>query len=286
VLGTIKELMRPPAGMDFDFSQPAGEPALAPHDGVSWRVFANPISLFVGGVTAVLLELAEPSVRTGVWDHSSFARDPATRLRRTGFAAMMTVYGPRSAAEKLIARVVRMHGHVSGTTPGGVAYQANDPRLLDWVHATAGFGFSEAYHRYVQPLSAAEKDAALTEGQPSARLYGAANAPRSRAEWETLLAATAPGLEGSTILADFLRIMGEAAILPSPLRWLQRLLVRAAVEITPEPVRSLPQLRGQGLRFGEATLVRTLARAASLLPLGDAPPAQAARRLAASNGKQ
>ena len=70
-------------------------------------MFANPVSLFVGGATAVLLELAEPSVRTGVWDHSSFACDPATRLRRTGFAAMMTVYGPRSAAEEMIARVVR-----------------------------------------------------------------------------------------------------------------------------------------------------------------------------------
>jgi hypothetical protein len=29
-------------------------------------------------------------------------------------------------------------------------------------------------------------------------------------------------------------------------------LVRAAVEIVPAPVRSLPQLRGYGLRFGEA----------------------------------
>jgi uncharacterized protein (DUF2236 family) len=283
MLDTIKDLMRPPPGMAFDFSQPAGEPALAPRDGISWRVFANPVSLFVGGVTAVLLELAEPSVRSGVWDHSSFERDPGTRLRRTGFAAMMTVYGPRSAAEKLIARVVRMHGHVAGSTPDGVAYQANDPRLLDWVHATAGFGFTEAYHRYVRPLSAAEKDIAFAETEPSAKLYGATGAPRSWGEWEALLTATAPGLEGSDILADFMRIMGEAPILPAPMRWLQRLLVRAAVEITPEPVRSLPQLRARGLRFGEATLVRALGRMAALLPLGDSPPAQAARRLAASD---
>jgi uncharacterized protein (DUF2236 family) len=74
--------------------------------------------------------------------------------------------------------------------------------------------------------------------------------------------------------------MGEAPILPAPLRPLQRLLVRAAIEITPEPVRSLPQLRGHGLRLGEATLVRALARGAGLLPLGDTPPAQATRRLA------
>lgn len=281
MLTTLHELMRPPAGMAFDFSQPAGEPALAPPDGVSWRVFANPVSLFVGGVAAVLLELSEPSVRSGVWDHSNFQRDPGMRLRRTGFAAMMTVYGPRSATEQLIARVVRMHGHVEGTTPDGTAYHANDPRLLDWVQATATFGFSEAYHRYVRPFSAAEKDAAFAEAQPAARLYGATGAPRSRAEWEALLAATAPRLEGSPILLEFMRIMSEAAILPAPMRWLQRLLMRAAVEMTPEPVRSLPQLRGRGLRRGEATLVRMLARAAALLPLQDSPPAQAARRLAA-----
>jgi uncharacterized protein (DUF2236 family) len=281
MLASLKELMRPPPGMAFDFSQPAGEPALAPPDGVAWRVFGNPVSLFVGGVAAVLLELAEPSVRTGVWDHSSFQRDPATRLRRTGFAAMMTVYGPRTATEQLIARVVRVHGHVNGTTPGGVAYRANDPRLLDWVHATATFGFSEAYHAYVRPLSAVEKNAAFSEAQPAARLYGATGAPAARAAWDQLLAATAEGLEGSAILADFMRIMGAAPILPAPVRALQRLLVRAAVQITPEPVRSLPQLRGRGLRFGEGALVRALARMAALAPLGDTPQVQAARRLAA-----
>ncbi|WP_313166177.1 oxygenase MpaB family protein [Massilia oculi] len=258
--------MQPPAGMAFDFSQPAGEPALAPHDGISWQVFANPVALFVGGVTAVLLELAEPSVRSGVWDHSSFQRDPGTRLR--------------SAAEKMIAHVVRMHERVKGSTPDGVAYHANDPRLLDWVQATASFGFTEAYHRYVRPLSDAQKDAAFAESEPAARLYGASGAPRSWKEWEAMLAETASGLEGSAILADFMRIMGEAPILPAPLRPLQRLLVRAAVEITPEPVHSLPQLRGRGLRFGEAALVRAMARGAVLVPLGDTPQAQAARRIA------
>jgi uncharacterized protein (DUF2236 family) len=286
MLNRIQDLMRPPAGMAFDFSQPAGEPALTPPDGVSWRVFANPVSLFVGGVTAVLLELAEPSVRSGVWDHSDFQRDPVRRLRRTGFAAMMTIYGPRSASEKMIAHVVHMHEHVEGRTPDGVAYRANDPRLLDWVQATATFGFTEAYHRYVQALSAAEKDSAFAEGEPAARLYGATGAPSAWAAWEALLAANAPGLEGSSILADFLRIMADAAILPAPMRPLQRLLVRAAVEITPEPVRSLPQLRGRGLRLGEAALVRTLARTSTLLPLGDVPPVQAARRMATSAGQK
>jgi len=285
MLNNLRELMQPPPGMAFDFSQPAGEPALTPAGGVSWRVFANPVSLFVGGVTAVLLELAEPSVRSGVWEHSGFRHDPVMRLRRTGFAAMMTVYGPRSAAEQLIARVVRMHDHVQGKTPGGLDYRANDPRLLDWVYATAAFGFIEAYHRYVLPLSAMEKDTAFAEGKPAARLYGAAGAPGSGAAWEAMLAEAAPRLEGSDVLAEFLRLMDEAPIVPAPMRPLQRLLVRAAVHITPEPLRSLPQLRGRGLRIGEAGLVRAMAGMAMMLPLGDTPPVQAARRLAAGRDK-
>jgi uncharacterized protein (DUF2236 family) len=132
-------------------------------------------------------------------------------------------------------------------------------------------------------LSAEEKDRAFAESRASAGLYGALGAPRSWAAWEALLAATAPSLEGSQILDDFLRIMGEAPIVPAPMRPLQALLVRAAVDIAPEPVRSLPQLRGRGLRPGETALVRLLARTAMLLPLGDTPPLQAARRMAGSH---
>ncbi|WP_410000982.1 hypothetical protein [Rhizobium leguminosarum] len=40
-----------------------------------------------------------------MWDHSSFRKDAV--MRRTGAAAMMTVYGPRSEAERTIARVGR-----------------------------------------------------------------------------------------------------------------------------------------------------------------------------------
>ena len=147
--------------MAVDFTSPPGAPALTPAHGISWEIFDNPVSLFIGGVAAVLLELAEPSVRTGVWDHSSFQRDPLLRLRRTGFAAMVTVYAPSDQAEQLIARVVRMHDRVRGTTPDGQPYHANDTRLLDWVQATASFGFCEAYHRYARPLSPAEKIAGV-----------------------------------------------------------------------------------------------------------------------------
>jgi uncharacterized protein (DUF2236 family) len=122
-----------------DFSRPTGEAALVSPASVSWRVFKNSLSLFIGGVTAVVMELAEPRVSAGVWDHTNFRGDPIRRLRRTGFAAMVTIYGARSTAEAMIARVRRMHDMVAGTTPSGEAYCANNLELLNWVQATAYF---------------------------------------------------------------------------------------------------------------------------------------------------
>ena len=168
------------------FTHPLGEAALLSADSVSWRIFKNPIALLVGGVAAVILELAEPAVRTGVWEHSSFSKDPIGRLRRTGSAAMVTVYSARSVSEPMIAGVVRMHAKVTGRTPAGRAYSANDERLLSWVQATATFGIAEAYSRYVSRLNAAEFDAVYREGASASRLYGALSAPTSQVELRSL----------------------------------------------------------------------------------------------------
>lgn len=60
-------LLRPAGAPEIDFALPRGEPALTAPDSISWRIFKNPVALFIGGVAAVILELAEPAVRTGVW---------------------------------------------------------------------------------------------------------------------------------------------------------------------------------------------------------------------------
>ena len=279
MLNFLRDLLQPPPGVAVDFLQPAGAPALIAADSISWRVFANPVSLFIGGVAAVLLELAEPSVRSGVWDHSSFERDPLTRLKRTGFAAMVTVYAPREQAEKLIARVVQMHGHVKGQTPDGLAYTANDPRLLNWVQATASFGFCEAYHQYVKALTTAEKSQVLAEGKLPASLYGATDSPASWPQWQQLLEHTAPGLESSAILAEFLDIMERAPLLPALLRPLQKLLIAAAVEMTPAPMRSFAPLQERGLNRLQRCCVKILAQLAQWLPLPGLPAAQARQRM-------
>lgn len=279
VEGVAMGLLQPSAGPRIDFSKPAGEAALARHDALSWRVFKNPVSLFIGGVAAVILELAEPRVRTGVWMHTSFRTHPMARLQRTGLAAMMTVYGPRTETEKMIAHVVRMHDRVDGVTPAGVTYRASDPALLDWVQATASFGFLEAYGAYVSPVSLHERDDFYAEGRESARLYGALTAPASQAELHTLFARMSPLLEPSPIIHEFLHIMQRVPMLPWPARFMQRLLIRAAVELVPAPLRDRLGLQGYRLAGWQRRLVCRVARMGDRLLLVSGPAIQSCRRL-------
>ncbi len=263
-----------------DFTRPAGEEALVGPNSVSWRIFKNPIALYIGGLAAVILELAEPAVRTGVWEHSSFRKDPVGRLQRTALAAMVTVYGAGSTARSMIAGVVRMHAKVAGKTPAGMPYSAGDARLLAWVHATAAFGIAEAYRHYVEPLSRAELDAFYREGAPVAKLYGALDSPASDAQRQALFDSMRGRLEPSPIVFQFLQIMRDAPAFPRPLRWMQRILGRAAVEMIPDAIRECLGLdESYGLRRHETWIVKLAGAASNRIVLPQSPAAQACVRL-------
>ncbi len=264
----------------IDFSKPSGEPALTAPDSVSWRVFKNPIALFIGGITAVILELAEPRVRTGVWNHTTFRDDPLRRIQRTGYAAMVTVYGPRSEAEAMIAQVCRLHARISGVTPDGQTYRADDPDLLTWVQATASFGFLEAYNTYVHRLTPVECDRFYTEGMASAQLYGSKDAPTSRQAMAALFEKMASMLEPSSILQEFLDIMRRTPVLPSPLNRMQGILVKAAIELVPAPLRTrLELMEREHLRPWQRHAVQQLGILSDRMLLRSTPAVQACRRL-------
>lgn len=273
-----RQNFQPPGIRPLDFTAPAGTPALFAPDSTTWRVMKNPVALIVGGIAAVILELAEPRVRTGVWEHTSFRRDPITRMRRTGYAAWVTIYAPADAARAMIAGVVRAHDRIEGVTPAGAPYRANDEELLNWVQATAGFGFFEAYNRFVRPLAAHELDAVYEEGAAAAALYGAVGVPKSAAAMDAYFETMRDKLEASEIIFEFLSIVKAAPMLPS--RWAQHMMIRAAIDITPAWARDLLGLGpAYGLRFGERTLVRTMGALSDRLVIESAPPAQACTRM-------
>jgi uncharacterized protein (DUF2236 family) len=272
----------PPAGdaRNVDFSTPPGEAALVHPQSVSWRVFKNPVTVFIGGVAAVILELAEPRVRTGVWEHSRFRQDPVGRLKRTGAAAMLTVYGARSIATPMIERVARMHAAISGVTPCGAPFSAADPALLTWVQATASYGFIAAYREYARVLGELEIDAFFEEGVAAAHLYGAVHAPRSMRELDCLFASMQGRLQGSPILFEFLDVLRAAPVLPRPLAWMQGMLIRAAVEVVPGWARARLGLDARrGLQGLERGVVKSIAGLAERIVLPGGAPAQSCTRL-------
>jgi uncharacterized protein (DUF2236 family) len=282
----LARLIYPPGTQADDFLQPPGEAALLAADSISWRVFRNPVAMFVGGVTAVLLELAEPRVRSGVWEHTMFREQPLLRMQRTGYAAMMTVFGARSRTEAMIRRINAGHARIAGRTPAGVPYRADDVELLTWVHATATFGFLQAYAACVRPVAAAERDAFYAENQPAARLYGVHAPPASERELEALFERMRPHLEPSAIVLEFLAIMRGVPLLPAPLRGLQALLIAAAVQNLPADIRVRLGLDSAAwrVRSWQRALLRALGRAADHLTLASLPAMLARRRLAMRPG--
>jgi uncharacterized protein (DUF2236 family) len=272
--------MKQQPGREIDFSSPPGEPALVPPESVSWRIFKNPIALFIGGVSAVILELADPAVRSGVWTHSSFRVDPMGRLSRTGLAAMVTIYGARSVAEPMIAGIVRMHAKVTGQTPAGVPFCANDAHLLKWVHATASFSFAQAYHRYVEPLSRSDMSALYLEGVPISQLYGAVDVPSTDTGMQELFDSALDSLEPSEIIFEFLNIMRDAPAFPAQLRWLQRMMIEAAIELIPTSIRARLGLSTLfGLRRPGKLLVTMAGALANRIVLTESPASQSCLRL-------
>jgi uncharacterized protein (DUF2236 family) len=255
-------------GGRFSYLEPKGDPGFYGPDSMAWRVHANPVALAIGGVAAVILELAEPRVRTGVWEHSSFRSDPLSRMRRTGEAAMITTYGSTAMAQARVDMVTRMHRRVSGATPEGQAYEALEPELMTWVHVTAGYGFLNAYLRYVnQDLSLADQDRYYAEGVRLGRAFGAPNPPTSVAEVEACFQAMRPKLRAHPIIGEFLRIVVNTSPLGPAGRPMQTLLVEASIDLLPTWVRDIAQLPSRPLaRTVARPVMKGLTRAAGLVP--------------------
>lgn len=279
VEATYRDFLYPESGPKVSFRRPEGEAALTPPDSISWQVFKNPVTLFIGGVAAVVLELAEPRVRHGVWTYSDFRRNPKGRLQRTGLAAMVTVYGAKSEAEGLIGHVRQMHEKVEGVAEDGQAYRANDVELLNWVQATAMFGFIEAWHRFCRPLSEKERNAALAEAEPAARLYGAVGAPTSLEGMETLFELMAPKLSSSPVIDEFLELISTADIMPAMGRPLQKMLVRAALSLIPEEIATKLNVGDTKLPDSDAWIIRRMAETMDRIAVNGSPSTESCLRL-------
>ncbi len=267
-------------GWKLDYTQPPGEPALVGPDSVTWRIYKNPVTMAIGGICAVLLEFADPRIRSGVWDHSTYRFDPVGRSTRTGTAAAIGAYGPASAARHVIAGVTRMHAKVAGNTPDGTPYRALDPELLDWVGATAGYGFLTAYDRFAARLSEADKERFFREGPGVGALYGVQASPKSVEDFHRMMMRLEPRFEPHEINFEFLRIVESAAEGRNMPARLRHYIACAAVDILPPIVRERLEL-GKTYRLGRTgrLAVNAMAALADRVPDLRGPAAQSCERL-------
>ena len=66
--------------------------ALFAPESVAWRVNGDIVTMMIGGVSGLLLQMLHPAVLAGVWDHSDFRSDMHARLRRTAKFIAVTTY--------------------------------------------------------------------------------------------------------------------------------------------------------------------------------------------------
>ena len=267
-------------GWKVDFRNPPGEPSGLEPDSMHWKVYKNPVAMAVGGVAAVLLEFADARIRSGVWDHSIYKQDPIGRSKRTGTAAMVGVYGPTRAAERVIQGVTNMHARVNGNTPKGEAYRALDPELLDWVSATAAYGFLTAYDTFCERVPETDKLKYYAEAAPGAKLYGVQNSPMCTADFFKMMDKLVHRFESHAINEEFLGIIMSGAAAPDTPKYLSRAMARASVSLLPPVVRKALGLGPKyNLSLVDRMTVKALGRYLNRKPIPGSPPCDASFRI-------
>ena len=190
---------------------------------VAWRVNQEGV-LLLGGPRALLLQLAEPAVATGVAEHSGFEGDPFARLARTLDAMTAISFGPPDLAEATLAGLAAVHARVQGTLPDGRPYRADDPELQWWVLATLIDTVLRVERRYLGRLTLHDRQ----------RYYG-----------EALLMVDTFGIPGAIVppdLAAFEAYMVDRFAtleVTDTARALARSVLRPPVPLVPPPVFDL-----------------------------------------------
>lgn len=248
------------------------------------RIGNTPLTPFLGGGPAVLLQVAHPLVAAGVVLHSDYRRDLWHRLARTLRALYLIAYGTRAEAERAGEAVQAVHAHVHGKTdvqlgrfPPGTSYSASDPELMLWVHATLVEASSTVYQRFVRALSGEEQGRYYQEMAVVARLFGTPDSviPRSLAEFRDYFAAQ---IAGNTITVtspakEVAAVIFEAR-LPTPMRLLVPAHRLSTAGLLPPRLR-----REYGLRWSSLDRL-ALPLAARSVRLTTTPVLIAASRLA------
>jgi len=232
----------------------AGETPVPPSDKALFvrnspirMVHADIVSMMVGGIRSLLLQMLHPHALQGVLDHSNFREDMHGRLRRTAKFIAVTSFGHRDDAAKAIERVNRIHAQVGGTLADGTPYAATDPRVLAWVHVAEATSFLAAYLRHVRPdMPGHEQDEYYRQFAVIARALGADPIPLDRREAEVLFRELRRDLRPSPQAREVAQLVLTQRQVGTPPA-LQAVLGAEAVALLPSFARAMLGLEKPGL---------------------------------------
>lgn len=215
-----------------------GERWFTPDDPI-WRVHED-ASMFVGGITALLLQSLHPAAMAGVAGHSGYRSDPWGRLARTADYIAHTTYATIEDAEAVIAKVRGVHDRVQGKDHAGRPYRASDPHLLTWVHVAEIDSFLTAYQAYgAGRLTPAEADTYVAQAGRAASLLGVPEPPTTVADLRATIDAYRPELEVTEPARDAARFLIVEPPLPLVARPGYATLVAGAIAILPDWARTM-----------------------------------------------
>ncbi len=157
-------------------------------DSVTWRVHSD-TAMFVGGIRALLEQALHPQAMAGVAAHSNFREDAWGRLQRTGDYVGTLTFGSKEEADKLSARVRKVHEML----------KVDEPELLLWVHMAMVDAFLDTAVRSGLKLSPTEQDKYVDEMVTFAELVGieSREVPRTVGQMENYFQEIMPKLSAS-----------------------------------------------------------------------------------------
>ena len=238
--------------------------ALFAPDSVAWQVHGDVVTMLIGGVDSLMLQMLHPAVLAGVWDHSDFRNDMMARLRSTAKFIARTTYDHADAAHEIIARVRRIHDHIEGVLPDGTPYRANDPHLLAWVHVAEAVSFLDAWIAFGEPtMSRADQDRYFCEMAVIGRALGAEPVPETRAEAEALIQAMQRELKTDARSHEVCGLVLSQTVGPPIAAVPSKVLMQAAVDLLPGWARQMhgldaSRLSRPAIHEGAWAMARTL----------------------------
>lgn len=128
------------------------DPGLFGPDSLAWRVNGE-VVLLLGAGRALLMQLAHPAVSRAVAEHSGFPQNAFDRLFQTMDTMLAITFGDTEQSRAAAARVNGLHERVHGAS-----YDALDPKLLLWVHATLVDSALTVHDRFVGGLSPSDRE--------------------------------------------------------------------------------------------------------------------------------